>query len=81
MINDDNHFEIELNGVTMKFTRLNLPGHIAFKVEFSSIRKPIVVVRAVDFEASHFWTSVPEGRQREAEGIGKLIEEYFHSKK
>ena len=80
MQSNENHFELELNGVNMKVDRFSLPGHLAFRVVFSSERAPIVVARATDFNASRFWTSIPEGRQKEAEGVGALIEEYFNSK-
>jgi hypothetical protein len=73
-------FDLELNGVTMKVTELDLPGHIAFDVVFSSKRLPLVVARARKNERQIFWTSIPEGRQQEAEGVGKLIEDYFKKK-
>jgi hypothetical protein len=70
------NFELELNGVKMYVHELDLPGHTAFKVVFSSNRKPIIVTRTHDYDRV-FWTSVPEGRQKEAEGVGALIEDYF----
>jgi hypothetical protein len=72
-------FELEINGVKMKVLPLNLPGFVSFRIEFSSKRKPIVVARVDDFNGAKFWTSIPEGRQKEAEGVGKLIEDYFKS--
>ena len=77
----ENMFEIVSHGVTMTVTRLDLPGYISFKVDFSSSRRPIIIARATDFNQDKFWTSIPEGRQSEAEGVGKLIEEYFQKKK
>ena len=76
MLTTPEKFELELNGVKMIVEELDLPGHTAFKVGFSSNRKPIIVTRTHDFDRV-FWTSVPEGRQKEAEGVGALIEEYF----
>ncbi|MGK2860730.1 MAG: hypothetical protein ACSLE0_02275 [Chitinophagaceae bacterium] len=81
MSKPDEIFELELNGVKMIAQRLNLPGYIAFRVTFDSPRPVIVVARANDFNATKFWTSVPEGRQKEAEGVGALIETYLKSKK
>ena len=80
MITPPETFELELNGVTMKVQELDIPKYTAFSVVFSSKRQPLVVARAKDFEREIFWTSIPEGRQKEAEGVGKLIEEYFESK-
>ncbi len=77
---EDEKFELEVRGVTLKIERLNLPGHVAFRVVFSSPRKPLVVARAVRADAERFWTSIPEGRQKEADGVGALIQEYLQSK-
>jgi hypothetical protein len=63
--------------VTINIQELSIPGWVAFRVQFSSPRKPIVIARALNANAKRFWTSIPEGRQQEAEAIGKLIEEYF----
>ena len=81
MIWFDSNFELEPNGVKMWVEGLNLPGYTAFRVSFSSARLPIVVARATKDDGGKFWTSIPEGRQKEAEGIGKLIEEYHNSLK
>ena len=77
MENPGKPFILELNGVTMNVAELSIPGWVAFRVQFSSARKPIVIARALNANAERFWTSIPEGRQQEAEAIGKLIEEYF----
>jgi len=76
---DENNFTLESHGVTLSVRRINMPGHVIFRVEFSSRREPIVVARATSFNTNRFWTSIPEGRQKEAEGVGKLIEQYFES--
>lgn len=76
----DQQFSFESHKVTLNCKRLNLTGYIAFKVEFSSDREPIVVARAKGMDKPFFWTSIPEGRQKEAEGVGKLIEEYLLDK-
>jgi hypothetical protein len=80
MLSPQENFEMELNGVIMKVSELDLPGYIAFRIEFSSKRPSMVVARTKDAEKNIFWTSIPEGRQQEAEGVGKLIEEYFQKK-
>jgi hypothetical protein len=72
-------FIMELNGVTMHVEEKKLPGQRGFQVVFSSKRRTIVVVRATNRDGERFWTTVPEDitRQKEAEGVGKLIEEHF----
>ena len=61
----------------MYITPVDMPGRYAFHIKFSSTRKPLLVVRATDINRDKFWTSMPEGRQMEAEGVGKLIEKYI----
>ena len=80
MLTEPAYFELKVHGVFIKVQELDLPGYTAFNVSFSSARKPIVVARAKNSEREVFWTSIPEGRQKEAEGIGKLIEEHFKKK-
>lgn len=81
MIVEEDKFTLESNGVTLKVERLNLPGQTTFRVVFSSPRKPLIISRATNANAVKFWTSIPEGRQQEAEGVGRLIEQYFQFKK
>ena len=78
----DDNFTFESHGVTIKVTRLNLPGYVAFRVSFSSTRQPITIARAIGTDVGKFWTAIPEGlqREKEAQGVGKLIEEYLNSK-
>lgn len=79
----DDKFTIESHGVTMAIERLHLAGYVTFRIVFSSKRKPIVITRARDTNAVKFWTVIPEGQNREgeAQGVGKLIEEYYLKKK
>jgi hypothetical protein len=81
IVDQKDHFEIQYKGVTLKVEQLKLSGYVAFRVEFSSSRQPLVVARATNANAVKFWTSIPEGRQKEAEGVAALIEEYLTSKK
>ena len=70
-------FEIKYGNTSLYITPIDLTDRLAFRVSFSSSRKPLLVVRAVDSNGNRFWTSMPEGRQKEAEGVGALIEEYI----
>ena len=82
MIKPPETFELELNGVKMTVEELVIPGRIGFRVIFSSKRQPIVIVRATNSKGVKFWTTVPENiaRQNEAEGVGKLIQEYLKTR-
>ena len=74
------HFELQSNGVTIQIFESTIPKYTAFRVVFSSKRQPLVVARTKDAAKEVFWTSIPEGRQKEAEGVGHLIDEYFKKK-
>lgn len=70
-------FEIKYINTVLYITPIDMPGRYAFQVKFSSSRKPLLIVRATDFNGDKFWTSMPEGRQTEAEGVGELIEQHI----
>jgi hypothetical protein len=78
--NKDQFFSFESHNVKLNCERLDIPKYVAFRVNFSSEREPIVVARAKGADRPYFWTSIPEGRQKEAEGVGKLIEDYLGKK-
>jgi len=73
----DEKFSFESHGVIIMCQRLPLQGYVAYHVYFSSKRKPIVIAQARFQDSDARWTSIPEGRQKEAEGIGALIEQYL----
>jgi hypothetical protein len=73
-------FEIESYKGKLIVETMNLPGQVLFKVFFPDNTRPVVICRATNFNQAKFWTSVPEGRQIEAEAIGPLIEQYFRTK-
>jgi hypothetical protein len=77
----DHHFELSYKSVTMQVEKLQLPDYIAFRIVFSSQRPPLVVAKTTNANAATFWTSIPESRQAEADGIGKLLDEHFSQKK
>lgn len=70
-------FELKFKTTRLRVERLKLPGQVAYRIEFSSARQPLVIARAMGMQKEHFWTSVPEGRQQEAAGIGQMIDDYF----
>jgi len=77
---NDEIFSIDAHGVIITCQRLDIPKHVAYFVKFSSARKPITVARAKFVDSDIRWTSIPEGRQKEAEGVGKLIDQYLSRK-
>lgn len=77
----EDSFTFEAHGVCLTCERVNLPRVVAYRVVFSSKRDPIVITQGRSPDNSKFWTSIPEGRQKEAEGVGRLIDEYLKNKK
>jgi hypothetical protein len=73
----DESFSFDAYGVTITCQRLDIPKHVAYHVQFSSTRKPIIIARAKFVDSKVRWTSIPEGRQKEAEGVGELIDQYL----
>jgi len=73
-------FELKVNNTTLQVYALDIPKYKAYRVVFSSLRQPLVVAKTKDADKKDFWTSIPEGRKKEAEGVGKLIDEYLKSK-
>ena len=76
----DENFSFDAFGVTITCQRLDIPKTVAYYVKFSSARKPITIARAKFVDSDARWTSIPEGRQQEAEGIGELIDQYLSTK-
>ena len=76
----DDNFSFDAYGVLITCHRLDIPKQVAYYVKFSSPRKPITIARAKFVDSKVRWTSIPEGRQKEAEGIGALIDQYLSRK-
>jgi len=79
MERDHNNFELDYKDGKILVQRHSIEAQVIFKITFSNERPPLVVTRAIHSNAYKFWTSIPEGRQKEAEEIGALISEYFKS--
>jgi len=67
-------FVLDFDGAEIKIMRHAIGGHDVYRIAFPDKRKPLVITYAVDARSKDFWTSVPQGRQAEAEAIGKLIQ-------
>jgi hypothetical protein len=77
MVQDQNQFVLDFKDGKINVQRHSIGGQTIFKIIFSDKRSPLVITRALHANANRFWTSIPEGRQREAEEVGPLISEYF----
>ena len=74
-------FEISLDGQVLQISEHDLAGKRVFHVKFGNGVKPLIITVGITPWDKKFWTSVPEGRQAEAEKIGKLIAEHIRAKR
>jgi len=77
MDKNETDFELDFEKGKIQVHRLLVGTQTIFRVIFSDKRQHLVVTRATHADAYKFWTSIPEGRQKEAEEVGSLISEYF----
>lgn len=73
-------FDLEFGIETIRVEEIRIPGQTFFKVDFSNQIPTLTLLRATNIRDEKFWTSIPEGRQKLAEEIGPLIENYYRSK-
>ena len=79
MENSQDIFELSFKQGRIRIQRHFVSNQTIYRVVFSDKRDPLVFTRALTDSAAHWWTSIPEGRQREAEEIGPLSAEYIKS--
>ena len=73
-------FDLNYKGAKIKVQQHIVTNQVVYRVQFGDRRLPLIITRATNANAARWWTSVPEGRQKEAEEIGPLIAEYIKSK-
>jgi len=73
-------FDVVYEGKTIRITEHELRSKRVFHVDFAGLKKPLTMTVALTRNEEKFWTSIPEGRQKEAEEIGKLIGLYIRNK-
>jgi len=81
MESSEDIFELNFKDGTIRVQRHLVSNQIIYRIVFSDKRNPLVITRALTENDVHWWTSIPEGRQREGEEIGLLIEKYLEAKK
>jgi len=77
MENSQDIFELSFKQGRIRIQRHFVSNQTIYRVVFSDKRDPLVFTRALTDIATHWWTSIPEGRQREAEEIGPLIADFI----
>ena len=81
MENSQDIFELDFKEGKIRVQRHFVASQTIYRIVFSDKRDPLVVTRALTDNAVRWWTSIPEGRQSEAEEIGPLIANYIKSNK
>jgi len=66
-------------------TEINIMEHSVgavpiYRITFADERKPLIITVTANLSKNNYWTSVPQGRQKEAEEIGLLITEVRKNK-
>lgn len=74
-------FEITSGDLIMNVSEHRIKNTAVFRIVFSDKRKPLNITIAENSDGEKFWTSTPEGRQTEAEQIGKLVADYIRNKR
>jgi len=69
-------FEIKLQDLVLTVTSHIVNNDEIFRIVFSDNRPPLIVTEAIA-GSQPFWTSVPQGRQKEAEFFGARIAEHL----
>ena len=77
MENSQEIFVLDFKEGRIRVQRHFVTSQTTYRIVFSDKRDPLVVTRALTDNASRWRTSIPEGRQREAEEIGPLIADYI----
>lgn len=72
------NFEIIYNEKALPVERVMVGSTTLFRVGLVG-KSTLVITRATKDSGKKFWTSIPEGRQKEAELIGPLIESYYRA--
>jgi len=74
---DPKAFDIHLNGQSVQVTVHTIKSARVFHLIYSHSKLPLNITIAENKDGEKFWTSVPEGRQEEAEFAGKVIAAYI----
>jgi hypothetical protein len=79
MIDLNKPFTISQAGQELQVQPRKTSRGVLFFIRFQDGRLPLVITRAHGEHKPVFWTSVPEGRQREAEQIGPAITAHYQA--
>ena len=78
-------FEILYKEETVHVLPRKIGRDLVYIIDFPSRRPPIMLTKAIRHGGGHFWTTIPEARDKKAQGmalmeaavIGRLITEHY----
>jgi hypothetical protein len=76
-MDDPKQFEVELNRQTIRVSDHTIKSARVFQIVYPDRKPDLNITIAEDTDGLKFWTSVPEGRQEEAEFAGKAVAAYL----
>ena len=65
------------NGKCLTATKHLFGEQEVFRISFSHHRPPLLITLILRQDKNDYWTSIPKGRNAEAEVIGKLLQPYL----
>lgn len=76
-MNDPKVFNVEIKGQVVQVSDHKIKSARVFHIVYPNSKSPLNITIAEDSDGVKFWTSLPEGRQEEAELAGKIIAAYL----
>jgi hypothetical protein len=77
MDNEQKLFELDFKNGKISVQCHLVNNQTIYRIVFSDKRAALVITKFLTENAPRWWTSIPEGRQKEAEEIGPLIAQYI----
>lgn len=69
-------FEVEAEGIKIMVSEHTVHDQQVYRLIFNDKRAPLVITRATTWQGKT-WTSIPQGRQQEAETFGQIVTQYL----
>jgi hypothetical protein len=79
LMDDPKTFEVELNGQIVRVSDHAIKSARVLHIIYPNRKPALNITIAEDADGEKFWTSLPEGRQEEAEFAGKIIAAYIRA--
>ncbi|GLU56392.1 hypothetical protein Dfri01_58530 [Dyadobacter frigoris] len=79
MLFDNESFETQFEDIGIIIQEHTLGVSKVFRIAFADKRNPLTITK-ISTSNGKVWTSIPQGRSREAVLIGAIIEDHFKNK-